>query len=737
MKHTRLTVFLAFVLSAGSLSAQEPSFESASQAVQHMGTGWNLGNTLDSHADGITDVTATETLRGQPVTTPELMEMLKMAGFGTVRIPVTWYPHTDADGNIDAAWLARVRQVADYVLDEGMYCIVDLHHDTGKEDAAYPKKAWLKADMANYNANRERFEHIWRQIATAFSDCGQRLLFEGYNELLDPLGSWNYASYNADGRYDAATATSAYDAVNAYARSFVQAVRSTGGNNAQRNLIVNTYGACPGMGTWSDYLAEPLARMEKPEDSEHILFGVHAYVPIVNTDTEGNILSSRSLETIGYLLDGMMSNINTHLKAKGAPVVISEWNTSTVDRSPTDYDQRREHLMDFAELFLSKVKANGMAACYWMGLTDKSWRSLPAFHQPDLAGRLLRAWHGDNYAPTLLTADDYATEYHVAFNKQWGELQLAFDADGLEREYTGVELELSTPPATNGGTLSMRAYATTGASPYQNLSDITTASTVQPFSAVTTTPVARLSLVWRSAGSCTIDIKGVRLVRSDGTKESVVPVNRTPDKCTVNVTALPLYGIAKVGDTGYATLYYGDKNLTVPEGITATACKVEDGRLTTVKTYPTGTVVPAGTGVVLRGQTDRTYKLPATDESGEPATGNMLRGSDAETLTTGGGKYYRLSLNNEEFAGSIGFYYGAPDGEAFLNQAHNAYLVVPADKADASGYPFDEPTMIENSTTSDSMDKDSRWYTLEGILLHGRPSVKGIYLHNRKKVVIQ
>ena len=702
-----------------------------------MGTGWNLGNTLDSHADGITDVTATETLRGQPVTTPELMEMVKMAGFNTVRIPVTWYPHIDVQGNIDVAWLARVRQVVDYVLDEGMYCIIDLHHDTGKEDAAYPKKGWLKADMDNYTLNRDLFESIWRQVASAFSDCGERLLFEGYNELLDPLGSWNYASYNAAGRYDAAIASSAYNAVNAYARSFVTAVRSTGGNNAQRNLIVNTYGACTGMGTWSDYLTEPLSRMEKPEDSDHILFGIHAYVPIVNTDTEGNILGNRSLETIGYLLDGMMSNINTHLKAKGAPVIFSEWNTSTVDRSPTDYELRREHLLNFADLFLSKVKSNGMSACYWMGLTDKSWRSLPAFHQPDLAEVMLRAWHGESYSPVLLTSADYSTEYKVEFSKQWAELQLAFDAEGLEREYTGIEVELNTLPSTNGGTLTLRAYSTTGGSPYQNLSDIKTTTTSQPFTSISSTPVVRLSLVWRSAGSCTIDIKCVHLIRPDGTKDSVVPVNRTPDKCMLTMSSIPLYGKSKVGDTEYATLYYGEKNLTVPEAVTATAYKVVNGNLVPVKTYAAGSVIPAGTGVVLHGQKNRTYKFSMSDENGEQAVGNMLRGSDDEMLTTGVGKFYKLSQDSEETAGSIGFYFGAADGGAFLNKAHKAYLVVPADEAKESGYPFaDNLTGINNGNRYDGLHGNDTWYTLEGIPMKKRPSVKGIYLYNSQKVVI-
>lgn len=158
----------------------------------------------------------------------ELLKMMKDAGFGAIRVPVTWYNHMDKDGKVDAAWMARVHEVVDYVINQGLYCIINVHHDTGADNEKF--KSWIKADEANYAQNKERYENLWRQIAEEFKDYGQLLLFESYNEMLDKYSSWCFASMNASGGYNASDATSAYNAINSYAQSFVKTVRGTGGN---------------------------------------------------------------------------------------------------------------------------------------------------------------------------------------------------------------------------------------------------------------------------------------------------------------------------------------------------------------------------------------------------------------------------------------------------------------------------------------------------------------------------
>ena len=174
--------------------------------------------------------------------------MFKDAGFNAIRVPVTWYPHMGVKVNdlnwdlsawnptqVDAAWMARVKEIVDYVVNNGMYCIINVHHDTGAATTA-----WLRASTDNYNKYKDTFEDLWKQIATEFKDYDEHLLFEGYNEMLDKYDSWCFASFAAPGQYDATSAADSYKAINQYAQSFVNAVRATGGKNAYRNLIASS-----------------------------------------------------------------------------------------------------------------------------------------------------------------------------------------------------------------------------------------------------------------------------------------------------------------------------------------------------------------------------------------------------------------------------------------------------------------------------------------------------------------
>lgn len=203
-----------------------------------------------------------------------------------------------------------------------------------------------------------------------------------------------------------------------------------------------------------------------------------------------------------------------------------------------------------------------------------------------------------------------------------------------------------------------------------------------------------------------------------------VQIYKEVERTSVNVT---------IGETGYATLYYSDVNLTVPEGVTAKTYKANGTALVELDNYSAGDVIPAGTGVVLNGaKGDYTFAISA--ESGTASEENMLRGSDEAAETTGGAKYYMLSLAATGGNETVGFYYGAENGAAFTNKAHRAYLAVPeGTEAKATGYAFNEVTGINDITREQVTD--GVWYTIDGKRLNGEPTVKGIYVVSGKKVV--
>lgn len=193
-----------------------------------------------------------------------------------------------------------------------------------------------------------------------------------------------------------------------------------------------------------------------------------------------------------------------------------------------------------------------------------------------------------------------------------------------------------------------------------------------------------------------------------------------------------------IGSLKHVTMYYGKVNLRVPEGITATTYTIVDGDLQVSKTYSEGAVIPKGTGVVLYGEPN-TYRLDVTTESGETDANNKLRGSDEEELTTGGDKYYILSTlkGSNGDPNTLGFYYanGHPDGSAFVNGAHKAYLAL-TDNVNTESKSFFLIDKISGIALrhGHSLRKESI-YSING---QKTPILaKGIFIVNGKKIVIK
>lgn len=492
MNKKKLLTICMFIVTAGALQAQ--SFESATQAVKNMGVGWNIGNTLDANGNGVQQGLESETYWGQPYTKPELMKMMKEAGFGAIRVPVTWYNHMDASNKVNAAWMKRVHEVVDYVLDNGMYCILNVHHDTGDGNIH-----WLHASTKTYNSVKGKYEALWQQIAEEFKDYGEKLLFEAYNEMLDDYNSWCFATFACSGGYNATDAADAYDAINKYAQSFVNVVRATGGNNAKRNLVVNTYGACNGAGTWNSHLKDPLKGMKIPTDATagtgHIAVQVHTYPNVKN-------ISSMKTE-----MNDMFNVLNTYFISKGTPVIIGEWGTA--NSGETDYDVRHDNVIEFADYFVKKAKEYNCATFHWMGLTDGTNRSLPVFNQADLAETIVKAYYGNTEGNKYPTRDDITSEYEVTYNNQWSELNLIQGTISTST-YKGLELELAETPAAKA--FQFKVY------PSEKTQDITAAKSTLTFTSAMGTSISRITMQSSQAGNKTT-VKNVYLIKKDGTKQ--------------------------------------------------------------------------------------------------------------------------------------------------------------------------------------------------------------------------
>lgn len=290
------------------------------QLVEDMTFGWNLGNTLDvcqADRDGDGKINehveagekVDETLWGNPKATKELFTSLKKNGVNAVRIPVTWRDHMDSNGNIDREWMDRVQQVVDYAYSQGMYVIINVHHDGGGD----PKfGAWIiEESQKDYNTFLKKYKNIWKQIAERFKNYSDYLIFESMNEVgFDTLYNKNKAD--------------AYNLINKINQDFVDIIRATGGNNAKRHLLIAGY--------YTDIERTCDSLYKMPDDKAgRCILSVHYYTPwdFCTCDikhTWGTNSEVRQMETL-------IGKMKKNFVDKGIPVIIGEYAASGSDLS--------------------------------------------------------------------------------------------------------------------------------------------------------------------------------------------------------------------------------------------------------------------------------------------------------------------------------------------------------------------------------------------------------------------
>lgn len=189
---------------------------------------------------------------------------------------------------------------------------------------------------------------------------------------------------------------------------------------------------------------------------------------------------------------------------------------------------------------------------------------------------------------------------------------------------------------------------------------------------------------------------------------------------------------------GYATLYYSDRALKVPEGVTAKTYKVVDGKLAESKTYASGSKIPKGEAVVLKGAPgEYTFKVTSTAEPKD--ADNQLKGSDEAEETTGGNYYYALQAKSKDGKHGPGMYWMNSTGEAFTNGAHKAYMALDEKFAEAQGMAKEFYLFIEATTGISGIDAASADRT-ETFNLNGQRvnrGYKGVVIKNGKKILVK
>ncbi|GAB7045538.1 cellulase family glycosylhydrolase [Catenuloplanes indicus] len=309
--------------------------------VAAMQPGWNLGNTLDAIPD--------ETAWGNPLTTRAMLHHVRSQGYNSIRLPITWSNHHGAapDYTIDAAWLARVRQIVDWALAEDLYVMINLHHDSWQWINTYP------SDRTNV---MNRYTALWTQIATAFREHSAKLVFESINEP-------QFAGTTGDAESDQMT-----QELNT---AFVRLVRQTGGDNATRLLVLPTLHTS-GEQARLDALNATFNELRDP----HLAATVHFYGwwPFSVNIAGGTRYDSNVEQDIVATFD----RVHTTFVSRGVPVIIGEW-------ALLSYDYTRPGIIERGE-FLKYIEAVGHHARA-RKLTTMLWDAGSFLHRPELRWR--------------------------------------------------------------------------------------------------------------------------------------------------------------------------------------------------------------------------------------------------------------------------------------------------------------------------------------------------------------
>ena len=441
-KITRLCLTQNKIISEPVIDTGSKRFDtsiSAIDLVKQMQLGWNLGNTFDAHSFGWQpnyweQGIETEFHWEKTETTKELIDFPYANGYRTIRIPVTWFDHIiDDKYTIDPDFMTRVKTIVDYAIEAGYYVILNEHHSVHGEHENTIRKtssSWeyskrkmpsplgyadgyiVSSNETDQQESKRFLNSIWTQIATAFNNgYDEHLIFETMNEPRNARDEhpatyrdrtdheWTpgmkSAFYNLDGNIkgywcdnrECSECLAEYKVLNEYNQVCLDAIRATGGNNANRFVMI------PGLCTHIETVLKKMddeergifstGLFEMPQDTanDKLILTVHKYPGW--RDEDQNKFSERMQNNIVNLL----GELNEQYVKNGIPVVIGE---TGAEKGPLPYEER----LAWAKYLTKTARQYGMAVCWWdCGSSENSMAEIDRvnkkFFEPELVQAML------------------------------------------------------------------------------------------------------------------------------------------------------------------------------------------------------------------------------------------------------------------------------------------------------------------------------------------------------------
>lgn len=338
--------------------------ETAFQTAANISMAINIGNTLEAIGG--------ETAWGAAKINADYIRSIRESGFDAVRLPVAWYNHSDKNTlKIDESWMNRVDEVVQLCIANGLYVFMNIHWDEG----------WMELNIDSYSSDVDRIQReLWTQIADRFKDYDKHLVFCGANEA---------------GQDTQASA----DALKAYMQTFIDVVRASGSNNANRVLVVQS------PGTDIDRAVKYCAgNLPKDKVADRMMLEVHCYDPsdftILQNDGEWGANSKvRYFWGQDYHtgtdrdctwgeenhIDTQMQKLKANFVDKSIPVIIGEFGcgrrrsfVATIDEA-----KHRASRCYYHSYIVKSAKTNGAVPFLWDTPNEMFNRQTGAVIDPD------------------------------------------------------------------------------------------------------------------------------------------------------------------------------------------------------------------------------------------------------------------------------------------------------------------------------------------------------------------
>jgi endoglucanase len=356
------------------------------EMLKEMGTGWNLGNTMDAYdCTWLTNELEYETAWvGSPKVSQKMIDTVAEAGFKTIRVPVSWNDHvtktTKADGStyykISEKWMKRVHEIVDYCINDDLFVILNIHHDDAATYFVYP-------DAAHEKSSIEYVTSVWEQIATEFGDYDYHLIFETLNEpRLVGANEWNASSGDAQ---------KAMTYINRYNQAAVNTIRSTAGLHNNDRYI-----GCPGYAASSDSLDKFVLPKDPSGIEGRIMVSIHAYTPY--DFAIANIREFNS--SVQSSVDWLFTNLGNKLTKKNIPVYIGEWG---VYAEKNNYDARLKYIAHYISSASSLKDASGNV----IKIPTVIWDNASYGKEKEnyaLLNRKTNKWYEEEYVKAIIAA---------------------------------------------------------------------------------------------------------------------------------------------------------------------------------------------------------------------------------------------------------------------------------------------------------------------------------------------